>query len=164
MIFKNRFLTGHAIISVILVSAAVVRSQDYEQRMSDYSEKFLAYSQVFVKFASMNVNTDATYAAALAVSDVAKEFHYHTSYLADFLLVMKIINKNEDERKLAARLLRLRVKNLIKECDNAFGRVDKAVIGIEFAGVTKTASDVKEDLETLRRDLEAISDKYEKEG
>lgn len=164
MIFKNRFLISEAITFIILSSSTIVMSQDYEQKMSDYSEKFLAYSQTFVKFASMNVTTDATYAAALAVSDVAKEFHYHTSYLADFLLVMKIMNKHEAEKKLAAKLLRLRVDNLIKECDEASAKVETAVKGIEFAGVTKTASDVREDLEALRNDLAGISDKYEKEG
>jgi hypothetical protein len=164
VIFKDRFLIFHAITLMILSSINVAMSQDYEQKMSDYSEKFLAYSQTFVKFATMNVTTEATYAASLAVSDVAKEFYYHTSYLADFLLVMKIINGHEAEKKLVARLLRMRVNNLIKECDDASARVETSVKGIEFAGVTKTAGNVREDLEALKSDLTRISDKYEKEG
>lgn len=164
MIFKNKFRAFFTMAYAILLLSTIALGQDYEQTMTDFSEKFIAYSQVFVKFASMNVNIDAEYDAALAVSDVAKEFHYHTSYLADFLLIMKIINRHQDERELAARLLRLRVNNLIGECDNAFSRVDNAVKGMEFTDVTKTASDVKADLENLRHDLEKISSKYAKEG
>jgi len=164
VVFKNQFLTFLTFAFAILLSTTVTLSQDYEQTMTDYSEKFLAYSQVFVKFASMNINTEAEYDAALAVSDVAKEFYYHTSYLSDFLLILKIINKHEEEKELAARLLRLRINNLIKECDEAFKRVDAAVKDAEFADVTKAASDVKTDLEALRHDLEKISANYAKEG
>jgi hypothetical protein len=164
VIFKNRFLTLPTVAFAILLLTNVTLSQDYEQTMTDYSEKFLAYSQVFVKFASMNINTQAEYDAALAVSDVAKEFHYHTSYLADFLLILKIIDKHQAEKELAARLLRLRVSNLIKECDEASRRVDRAVKEAEVADLTSAASDVKADLEALRGDLEKISGEYAKEG
>lgn len=164
MIFKNQFLTLATVAFAILLSTTVALSQDYEQTMTDYSEKFLAYSQVFVKYASMNISTEVEYNADLAVSYVAKEFHYHASYLADFLLILKIINKHQAEEELAARMLKLRVNNLIKECDVASKRVDRAVKGIESADATKTASDVKGDLEALRNDLEKISGMYEKEG
>ena len=97
MNIRNRIST-FSIIGILpsIIFAASAFGQDYEERMTEYSEKFLAYSQVFVKFASQSINTETEYEAALTASDVAEEFHLHTSYIGDFLLILKTIKKHKE--------------------------------------------------------------------
>ncbi len=154
---KNRIQTFSIIAIFALITLTTnALNQDYEERMTEYSEKFLAYSQVFVKFASQSINTETDYDAALAASDVAEEFHQYTGYIGDFLLILKIIKKHETERELAARLVRLRIENVIKECGVANERIKRAVQNVENGSIVATANDLSEDITALQKDLKEI--------
>jgi hypothetical protein len=139
-------------------------SQDYEAKMTDYSEKFLAYSREFVKFASLSVNNEDEYNTALVISEVAKDFHLHTSYIGDYLLILKIINKYDKEKELVGRLLKLRLESVIKDYDTAMERIKQTTKNVENESIKTTADDLTEDLTALRRDLEEIISIYQNRG
>jgi hypothetical protein len=162
---RNRISTFSIIgILPLIIFSASAFGQDYEERMTEYSEKFLAYSQVFVKFASQSINTETEYEAALTASDVAEEFHLHTSYIGDLLLILKIIKKHEAERELAAGLVRLRIENVIKDCGVGNEKIKKAIKNVENASIVKTANAISEDISALQKDLEGLLDKELNEG
>jgi hypothetical protein len=151
------------IILVILTTQIFSQDQDYEKVMTEYSEKFLSYSQVFVKYASQRVYTETEYAAALVVSDVAEDFYQHTSYLGDYLLILKILKKQEKQRELVERLLKLRLESVTLECDAEMNKIKKAIQNVKDESITKTANSLIEDLTDLRGVFEKIHDMYQKE-
>ena len=148
------------ILAISLLMPLLSIAQDYEESITNYSEKFLTYSQSFVNHASQNVNTDVEYDAALALSDIAEEFHQHTSYLGDYLLILKIINKHEVEKELAQRLVRLRIESIIKECNAALEGIGAATANVESESITAMANDLSGDLEALKKVLTKINDQF----
>jgi hypothetical protein len=141
---------------VLLVLSFNIFSQDYEKVVTEYGEKFLSYSQVFVKYASQRIYTETEYAAALVVSDVAEDFYQHNSYLGDYLLILKILKKQEKERDLVERLLKLRLESAILECDSETKRIKKALQSVKDESITKTANSLIEDLTDLKVIFEKI--------
>ena len=152
------------VVVVLTMLSTLLQSQDYEKIMTDYSEKFLSYSQVFVKYASQQVYTETEYAAALVVSDVAEDFYQHTSYLGDYLLILKILKKQEKEKELVERLLKLRLESVVLECDAETKKIKKAIQSVEDESITKTANALMEDLINLRNVFEKIHSMYQNKG
>lgn len=139
-------------------------SQDYDAKMTEHSEKFLAYSRVFVKFASLSVDNENEYNTALVISGLAKDFHLHASYIGDYLLILKIVNKHDEEKDLVGRLLRLRLESVIKDYDTAMERIKQTTKNVENESIKATADDLTKDLTALRKDLEEIKSKYQNRG
>jgi len=155
--FSNSFIT---IISFLFLMPALSVAQDYEEQITQFSEKFLTHSQSFVTYASQNVNTETEYNAALEMSAIAEEFYQHTSYLGDFFLILKIIDKHPTEKELAERLVRLRIKSVINKCDAAVEGVKAAVAKVKSESLTTKANKLTEDLEALREVLSKINEQY----
>lgn len=165
MNIRNRISTFSIIgILPLIILTTSLFGQDYEEKITEYSEKFLAYSQVFVKFASQSINTETEYEAAMAASNVAEEFHLHTGYIGDFLLILKIIKKHKAERGLAAGLVRLRIENVIRDCEVGNEKIKRAIKNVESASIIKTANAISEDITALQKDLTEILNKELDEG
>lgn len=147
-------------LCLLLLMAALSFAQDYEEQITQFSEKFLTNSQSFVKYASQNVNTETEYNAALEMSDIAEEFYQHASYLGDFLLILKIINKHPKEKQLAERLVKLRIKSVITKCDAAMQGVKSAMADAKSESITTMANKLTSDLEALRAVLNKINHQY----
>lgn len=158
---KMRFHCLSKVITISLLAFSIpVLGQDYEEVITDYSEKFLTYSQIFVKFASQNIDIETDYGAALAVSRIADEFHLHTSYIGDFLLMLKIFEKDGAGKELASRLVKLRIGNVMNKISDANQRVKDISSKLENKSIIAAANDFNKDLTTLQQLLEKIHNSY----
>lgn len=131
-------------------------ARDNEEILTEYSEKFLAYSQNFVKLASQNLNVDADYYAGLKLSAVADEFHQHSAYLADFFLILKIVEKSKQEKELTTGIVKSRLSNVINLCNAAGKRITRVLSETENKDIVASAHDLKMDLDGLKETLKKI--------
>lgn len=159
IMIRFRCLPGLLAIFLLAFSTPA-SSQDYEDTITDYSEKFLAYSQTFVKLASQNLDIETDYDAALAFSNIADEFHLHASYLGDFLLMLKILEKSGQGKELGARLVKLRIRNVINKIPQANERMASAAADVENKSIIAKAADLRQDLTALQQLLEGIYSSY----
>ena len=139
-----------------LLQPALSISQDIEQELTENSEKFLSYSQNFVKLASQNINVDADYYAALKLSLIADEFHQHSSYIADFILIIKIVKRQQPEKEMIEQIVKSRISNVINLCKSDEKRIVRILSETEHPDITASAIDLKKDLGNLQQILTGI--------
>jgi hypothetical protein len=151
-VVKNMLL----VFVVNLLIPAFILSQDIEEGLTQNSEAFLSLSQNFVNLASQNINVDADYYAALKLSFVADEFHQHSSYLTDFVLITEIVKRQKPEKELIEEIMKSRISNVVNLCKTAEKGIESILTETENPEITNSAFDLRKELTRIQEILAKI--------